>query len=238
MNQIVIEQSEYSSDTRTVCLGSGERLTHLNTVIKAHPGDELKLCVLNQFCAMGILKSLSSEEAIIEIKEKLEFPDHSIHLLIGMSRPPTIKKVLEHATCMGIKAFHFIGTSLSERSYMQSKITNPEQYEKYLKLGLAQSARYYKMPQVFFHKNIYAAPYSQLPDSRFVLERDTDSTFLKYQPLTYPLCMAIGPERGFSDEEINYLEEKSFQAVRISNTTLRVEHAVFGSISQLELLHL
>jgi len=51
-----------------------------------------------------------------------------------------------------------------------------------------------------------------------------------------PVTLAVGPERGWIAEDVERFHAAGFTSVKVSSSILRVEHAVYSAISQLELL--
>ena len=49
------------------------------------------------------------------------------------------------------------------------------------------------------------------------------------------IILAIGPEGGWNDFEIEFMEERGFKKIKLSESILRVENAVTASLSQVEL---
>jgi RsmE family RNA methyltransferase len=73
--------------------------------------------------------------------------------------------------------------------------------------------------------------------SQKLLSEKTDKSFLDVEiDFNLPITLAIGPERGFIDEDLEAFHQAEFTSVKISSSILRVEHAVYSAISQLELL--
>lgn len=245
MNAIFLESSEdLTGDLVSSHLVSSKDtyiLTHLHSVIKPAIGDQLKVIVKDQGLYLAELISLSAEEVKLEIKKALKKVEPWIDLVIGVSRPQTTKKILEHGTTYGVKSFHFFMAELSEKSYLTSKVLTSEEGQELLKLGLSQSARYYKLPQV---KTSLFNPANQYKDFdfKFILEFEEAKRFTEI-PLPdlsggkqAKIVLAIGPERGFRTNDINRFIEAGFQKVTISEAVLRVEHALYSSLAQLELL--
>ena len=58
----------------------------------------------------------------------------------------------------------------------------------------------------------------------------------KEEALTESLLVFIGGERGWHESEIEYFNQKKIKEVTISESTLRVEFAVCGFLSQLDFL--
>jgi RsmE family RNA methyltransferase len=148
-----------------------------------------------------------------------------------------MKKILEHGTTFGAKSFHFYKAELSEKSYLDSKIFINNAYNDFISDGLAQSGIYTHMPSLNLEKYNPATQYTNLQDQKFILDLDTDKTFQDFKISKNSLIhLAIGPERGFTKNDIAEFHAAGFQSVKISPTILRVEHAVYAAVAQLELL--
>ena len=81
-----------------------------------------------------------------------------------------------------------------------------------------------------------AAKYNNAPQ-KFILDLKTDKSFLDVDiNFDQPITLAIGPERGFIKEDLEPFHHAGFTSIKISSSILRVEHAVYSAISQLELL--
>lgn len=216
-------------------------LEHLHEVIKPTPGDVLKIIIKDRGLFAAQLVSLTTYEATFSIQHELRRVEPWIDLIIGVSRPQTTRKILEHGTTYGVRSFHFFTAELSEKSYLSSKIFSTDEGTELLKLGLAQSARYYRVPKVVTTLYNPAQSYADY-DYKFVLDFEDAK---KFNQLTLPdlsvnpavkIALAIGPERGFRSGDIERFLSAGFQKVTISEAVLRVEHALYSSLAQLELL--
>ncbi|MFI5391071.1 MAG: RsmE family RNA methyltransferase, partial [Bacteriovoracales bacterium] len=181
-----------------------------------------------QGIGQGIITKISPES--IELKVENISPKYfaPFELLVGLSRPPTCKKLLEHGTSLGVSRFNFYPAQLSEKSYQESNLF--KDYQKYLKYGLSQSGIYHQMPEVNLKKDFSG-------EQKFVLSPKTKKTFLDYkiQP-NKKITLAIGPERGFLNREIDAFKDQGFLEVSIGPPILRVEIATFAALGQLHLL--
>jgi RsmE family RNA methyltransferase len=210
---------------------------HLHTVLKSKVGDILRIGVLNHDIYSGEILNLDQATCVLKLTlvEKAELP--WFNLIVGLSRPQTMKKILEHGTTFGASGFHFFKAELSEKSYLDSKIFSGQAYNEFMLDGLSQSGIYTHMPSFALEKYNPASQYQKKTAQKFILDLDTDNTFHDYTiDKTLPLHLAIGPERGFTRNDIVEFHQAGFQSVKISSTILRVEHAVYAAIAQLELL--
>jgi RsmE family RNA methyltransferase len=215
-------------------------LGHINTTLKSKTGDVLKCTILNQGLGLGEITELSPTHCRLKLSEITPGKPQWFNLVTALSRPQTSKKVLEHATTFGAKKIHFFKATLSEKSYLDSKIFENKEYEEYMLAGLSQSGIYASMPEFMLDKYNPAQSYGQEePGQKYILDLKGARNFLDIAPeidFQKPVTLAIGPERGFVSEDIARFHEAGFKSVKISSSILRVEHAIYSAVSQLELI--
>lgn len=139
MNLILCNQDEY--DAKRVVL-QGDRAEHVRCVHRAKEGDTLRAGLVGG--AMGHLRVLSIERYRVELEVVAPFEDapppaHPLALAVAMCRPPSLHKVLGHATSMGVKRFFVFHTRRSEKSFWDSHAMEPKAIEQSLRLGLEQA---------------------------------------------------------------------------------------------------
>lgn len=211
-------------------------LEHIHTTLKLQTGDVVKCSVLNQGRASGRVLELSKDHCQLQLSELYPGEEQWFNLVVGVSRPQTSKKILEHGTTFGARRIHFFKAALSEKSYLDSKVFEGHAYEEFLLAGLSQSAIYTNMPEFRIDKYNPADQYKEAPQ-KFILDIKTDKSFLDVElDLTKPVTLAVGPERGWIAEDVERFHAAGFTSVKISSSILRVEHAVYSAVSQLELL--
>lgn len=67
-------------------------------------------------------------------------------------------------------------------------------------------------------------------------EQQTLTSLLKDHPLDKPVCVLIGPEGGFSDEECTFLEKEGFNPVVLKTNILRSETAGIYALAAIQVL--
>jgi RsmE family RNA methyltransferase len=147
-----------------------------------------------------------------------------------------MKKIIEHGTTMGVCEFIFYHAHLSEKSYETSKVLDEENYFKLMMAGLSQSGIYTHLPKL----SVINKPVD-LPDfngEKFILSLRENKKFPTSLNSSDTITLAIGPERGFIPSEEELFLSKEFKPVRIVESILRVEHAVFASIAQIDYLRM
>lgn len=233
MNSLILkDESGHISDTHV--------LEHIHTTLKLAVGDVVKCTVLNKGLSTGTVTHLEKNLCQLKLSEITKAQPQWFDLVVGLSRPQTSKKILEHATTFGAKRFHFFKAALSEKSYLDSKIFENKAYEEFLLTGLSQAAIYADLPEFKLDKYNPAEQYTESANDKqqkFILDIKTDKSFLDVEiDFNRPITLAIGPERGWISEDLDRFHAAGFTSIKISSSILRVEHAVYSAVSQLELL--
>lgn len=212
-------------------------LSHIHSTLKLKVGDEIKCTLLNEGRLLGTVTELSLKHCKLELGPLKKGEPQWFDLIIGLSRPQTTKKILEHATTFGAGSFHFFKAILSEKSYLDSKIFVNNAYEEFLLAGLSQSAIYTELPKFKLDLTNPSTKYNKADTQKFILDLKCHTNFLDVDiDFNKPITLAVGPERGFISEDIEQFHHAGFTSIKISSSILRVEHAVYSAISQLELL--
>lgn len=211
-------------------------LNHIHSTLKLNVGDVVKCTVLNQGRTKGFVTELNQNLCKLNLEDIKSGDPQWFDLIVGLSRPQTSKKILEHATTFGARRFHFFKAALSEKSYLDSKIFEDKAYEEFLLNGLSQATIYTELPEFKLDKYNPAENYKSAPQ-KFILDLKADKSFLDVKfDWSKPITLAVGPERGWTPEDIERFHQAGFTSIKISSSVLRVEHAVYSAISQLELL--
>lgn len=217
-------------------------LEHLMGHLLIKEGHTIKVLVVGQGLGTATVKKTRPEEVTLDVNIEEAGLPQNIHLLIGASRPPTIKKVIEHGTAFGVRSFSFFKAELSEKSYLTSKVFEEDSLNDLISKGLAQGAKYSNWPRVRRYSSLssYLEENIQSGESqRFLLSLEASNTFENHSlDLNQPITLAIGPERGWTKKEEVYLQENSFLPTVIGQSVLRVEIATFSALAQLAMLSL
>ena len=237
MNRLIIFLSE-EIEENVFKISSQGRLAHMANILKIQKGDTIRSVVLDKGICQAKVLSQNSQETIVSAIPPFRAPIlPEIHLLIALSRPPTVQKILEHGTSMGATSMAFFTAEKSEKSYGNSKVLQEDNIQYRLLAGISQSTYLFKMPTVtilqspvleFLNNKRFEASFLLSPKGEF---------FSPASLIPNKLLIAIGPERGWTQRE-----EEDFKGIglipkKISHHTLRVEIATFAALSQIELLN-
>lgn len=252
MNSLIIKpECIQKREGEVLSISSSKIYKHLTEVLNKTPNLDnnklYKVTIIDEGIFFAEILSATPSEIIFKLKDTIPSPLSLlpwIDIIVGVARPQTMKKVLEHGTSFGVREFNIFQATLSEKSYLTSKIYT-DSIDDLLTDGLAQSARYFTTPKVILNEENPAKSY-QFYDYKFVLDFENAQTFADYQLPDLSkstalgdmpkIVIAIGPERGFRANDLRHFIENGFKIITISKSTLRVEHALFAALGQLELL--
>ena len=206
--------------------------------------NEIRTKVHSDSFPVGILGAGTATASIIEKTEKgislklynqrAPLPRLPITLIVGLSRPLTIRKVIGVASMMGVESLHFVGTEKGEKSYLQSTILKEPTLSQEIVKALEQSGDCIA-PKITIHQNWRwfvkekLASIVENKHQRILLDTTPTASAYKISPLISSV-FCFGPEAGFEDEERKSLIEQGFCSVNFGERILRVEVAVAAAL--------
>ncbi len=242
MNLIILTENDKTS-TNYYTL-TDERLTHIQKILKSEPGNILEVGLLFGPTGTAKITALSKtavELQIIRFNEILNTPTPKIDLICALPRPQTLKKVLNISATMGVNNIYLIKSEKVEKSYFHSPLLEEINYTKYLIEGLSQGKRT-DLPNISIHKrfkDFFTSYFNEENNNTIrLIAHPENSSYLNKNILnnTNHIILAIGPEGGWNDYEINFMVERGFNKFKLSENILRVESAVTAALCNVELL--
>lgn len=227
MNLILLEKKELDSST---VLLENHRAKHIIEVLKPEIGQSIKVGLVNNNIGQG--KVISIKDACVEL-ELYNFttcpPSPApVTLVIAMQRPKTLRKILQSATAMGVKKFIILETWKVEKSYWTSPLLQPDKLEEQFILGLEQAGDTV-LPEVIIKKRFKPFVEDELPGT---VKGTTGLIAHPYcdaecpHQVKGPVTLAIGPEGGFTEYEIEKMTQAGMQPVSMGTRILRSEFAM------------
>lgn len=234
MNLLLLEASEINAQGQAWI--DDRRFQHLLQVHRASVGTCLRAGVINGLQGQAEILDLDSRGARVQVLlDQPSPPPLPVTLLLALPRPRMLARSLEHLAALGVKDIHLLHTARVEKSYWQSPELKPEKMHQHLLLGLEQ-ARDTLLPRIHLHRGF----------KPFVEDRlaglSTNTRKLLAHPGDYPECpralqeavtLAIGPEGGFVDYEVQRFSEEGFVPVQLGPRILRVETAITALLARL-----
>ncbi len=234
MNLIILYKNDFI--TENIVRLTGRRAAHILLVHKAEIGKSLAVGLLNSNMGKGTITNISKNSlemnVVLSEKSPVSLP---LTLIIALPRPKTFKKAIHAAVSMGVKKIYVIESWKVDKSYWQSPVLNKDKLEQQIILALEQGKDTI-LPEIIFKRKFKPFVEDEIPgiikDSCPILAHPTASQNCPYN-LKKEITLAIGPEGGFTEYEINLLMKQGFNTVSIGERVLRVEFAIPAIITRL-----
>lgn len=234
MNLLLLEPHHFIDEHHALLDASQRR--HVLEVHKAELGETLRVGMLNGLMGQGFISQLSFNE--IRLTVTLDTPPPSpllLTVLLALPRPKMLKRSLQHLTTLGVKKIVLMNSYRVEKSFWQSPWLSPEKLHEQLILGLEQ-ARDTILPEIVIEKRFKPFVEDRLPalmaGKRGLVAHPIGGERCPHQ-LSEPVVLAIGPEGGFIEYEVEKLAEVGMQRIHLGSRILRVETAVTAITSKL-----
>jgi 16S rRNA (uracil1498-N3)-methyltransferase len=227
MNLLLLHEDDFENPERVVV--RGRRFEHICKVLKSAPDDRLRVGVLGGGCGHGTLVSLTSEAASLNVMLDEAPPLASrIELVIGLPRPKSLLRIINHATQLGIKRIDFTHSYRVEKSYWHCDQLNPKKIRAAWIKGLEQAADTIP-PEIVFHRRLKPFVEDELPALTENKSKIVAHPYSKHENRKTPgekIVLALGPEGGFIDYEIGMLTQLGFEAQKFGEHILALENAL------------
>ena len=235
MNILLYNADELSS-TGQIQISDPRRQTHLAKVIRPNVGDSLRVGEINGAIGVGKVIAHSECETRLEITlSENSPPPLALKLLLAIPRPKMMRRILQTCATLGVSEITLLNSAKVEKSYWQTPLLHPEKVYNNLLLGLEQAGTT-QLPLV--HKAELFKPYVEDKLNHWA----GNSRRLVAHPRNAHTCpdtsqlattLAIGPEGGFTDYEVDKLNEQGFMPFSLGPRIMRVETAIPVAISRL-----
>ncbi len=233
MNLLLLDADAVDADGRATI--GREAVTHVRTVLGKGVGDSLRVGVLGGTMGEAVIEAHAGETMRLRCTlGQPPPPKRPFELVLALPRPPVLRRVLQHATTMGVARIVLCNAARVEKSYWSSPALVPDAIAAQLRLGLEQ-ARDTIAPPVELRPRLRPLVEDELAQRGDAVRLVADGSGATAMPcdLTRPAIIAIGPEGGWVEFELALLRAAGFTAVSLGPRALRVEAAVVAALARL-----
>ena len=220
----------------------GDAAHHLGHVLRAQPG---QLYELSDGTSAWLARIETVERNRVEFAliEQLEAPQPGVEttLLLSIVKFDAFEWALEKATELGVSRIVPLAAARSEKGLLAAATKRSQRWQKIL-LESSQQSRRLRVPllddpvkpaQAFAAQSakvrLLLSERSDAPSIRKALGRVIDAS--NANPAT--AALAIGPEGGWTDDELSSARSCGFQEASLGQLILRTETAVISALSSL-----
>ena len=248
MNRILFEKSEIVDGVATV---SDVRAEHILNVLHGEVGQVLKTGEIDGPIGTSVIASIDASPGAQppRLTVRCSHAEQSLRpwvdLVLAPPRPRAMKRLLPQLAALGVGRIMLVGAKKVEKDFWGATLLKPENYRPLLVDGLMQAGTSI-LPTIELRRNfrkfvreeldtlfpsparIVAHPYVS-PSA----ELSNAQTFKLSNPQTFKLLLAIGPEGGWTDDEVTLLEEHGFARYSLGSRILRTDTATIALLAQL-----
>jgi RsmE family RNA methyltransferase len=238
MNLLLVEPAELRGGV--VRLG-GRRARHLREVLRAAPGERVRVGVVEGGTGYGVVEHSDDQEVVLRCTiDAPGAPRPEDTLLLAVPRPKVLRRCLIDAAALGFGRVLLFRSWRVDKSHLGSHALAPETLREALVLGCEQGART-RLPQLevfpLFRPFVEDQVDRLLPGGlRCVLHPGAGPRLQGLRGARPPFHVAIGPEGGLLPFEVDLFAARGFLPLSMGPHPLRVEAAIASAHGQLSLL--
>ena len=256
MNRILFEATEIKDDCATF---GGVRAEHVLNVLHGSVGQVLKTGIVDGLIGTSAIEGIEPlppdpatklAQGRITVRCLHDQPALApwVDLLLAPPRPRAMKRLLPQLAQMGVGRIVLVGAEKVEKAFWGAQLLKDEIYRPLLLDGLMQAGTT-ALPQIqvernfrqYLEKGRFESDFSESL-GRFVAHptKEGQSPVLRGQPPTAEgqspqgrVLVAVGPEGGWTDDEVARLEAHGFARLSLGSRILRTDTAVIALLARL-----
>jgi 16S rRNA (uracil1498-N3)-methyltransferase len=225
--------------TATTATLTGDQADHLARVLRAEPGQIFDV-VAGGFLHRAEITSVREHEVLFTLHEELESDAAlPLHLLLAVFKFDHMEWAIEKATELGVSR---ITPILARRTEKHLALAAPKRAERWRRIALeaAKQSRRTDIPEIADPIQLKPALDREKSPLRILLSETEQATTLtaaltaSHPPTNQSptLCtLAIGPEGGWTPEEMSLFTQHQWQHVTLGPRILRAETAAIAAIA-------
>jgi RsmE family RNA methyltransferase len=234
MNRILFEKDEVAADGRILL--SDRRAAHIIKVLKVSSGDSIRIGILDGPCGTGEITGISRSGVELSCRFDATPPLPTIDLLLAVPRPKVMRRLWAQLASLGVGRIVLTNAEKVERNYFDTHWLNEETYRPRLIEGLEQSGDT-RIPQVTIERRF--RPFvedrlaAEFPKTKKLICHPRNAKSIGDVDISnkHRILLAVGPEGGWSDYEVDLLQNIGFECIALGWRTLRSDVACVALIS-------
>ncbi len=239
MNLLLIDPGELRGDS--TCTIFDRRAHHLRTVVGVEVGSVVRAGLLGG--AVGTGEVIADDGSALTFRLALTEPPSrplDVELLLAVPRPKVITRTIEIAASFAVKRIDLTNAWRVDKSYLRSPRLDPGALALAARFGAEQGATTY-LPPIALHDRLMAVLDDRFPGADAgalrIVAHPSAPPIESVVTSRVPTVLAIGPEGGWIERELETFVARGFAPVSLGTPILRVEAAVASALGQLLLLH-
>ena len=213
---------------------------YLVTVLRLKTGDKIQLFNARQGEFSGYIERASKSQVEVSILDKLRDHDPqsvAVHLSLGLSRGERMDYAIQKSTELGVASITPLYSQYGEVKIKQaSRLGNKLRHWRQIAISASEQSGRLSIPEI--HKPVAFAEClgSNKASCRLILDPRGDDDLTELT-VNESIHLMIGPEGGFSAEELALALAEHYSVVSLGSRILRTETAPVVALSILQHLY-
>lgn len=234
MNRILFEPNEIVDGVATF---GGVRAEHVLNVLHGEVGQILKTGEVNG--SIGTSEIVSIEDGCITVRttHQKESLKPWVDLVLAPPRPRVMKRLLPQLAALGVGRIVLVGAKKVEKDFWGATLLKEANYRPLLIDGLMQAGTSI-LPTLTTVRNFRRWVRDELdaafPTPNRVVAHPYDGAAipLSTRVAGERLLLAVGPEGGWTDDEVELLEAQGFRRLSLGPRILRTDTALIALLAR------
>ena len=239
MNRILFEVAEINDGIAEI---GDVRAEHILKILHGEIGQEIKVGVVDGRIGSGRILEVSARDSKVKISltvEKNPLPSWC-DLILAPPRPRVMKRLLPQLATLGVGRIFLVGAKKVEKDFWGATLLKEANYRPLLIDGLMQGGVATELPRLETRRNF-----------RKFLKEEIETLFPATERyVAHPYgeeaernggdgrggggrrVFAVGPEGGWTEEEVSLLEAHGFRRLSLGKRILRTDTALVALLSR------
>jgi 16S rRNA (uracil1498-N3)-methyltransferase len=218
--------------TATTAALTGDQAIHLARVLRAEPGQIYDI-VAGGFLHRAEITRVAESEVLFTLHEELEADAAlPLHLLLAIFKFDHFEWAIEKATELGVARITPVLARRTEKHLAQAAVKRVERWRR-IALEASKQSRRTEIPAIGDPIALKLALDQETAGSRILLSETEQTTSLAtaLQSPAESVALAIGPEGGWTPEEMTLFTTHEWRHVTLGPRILRAETAAIAAIA-------
>jgi 16S rRNA (uracil1498-N3)-methyltransferase len=233
-HQFFIRQSQIDSERKVKLEGPDAR--HIRLVLRLRNGSKIRLADEKQNIHLASVEQITRGAVIARVIETFENvrPKTRLTIVQGIPKPPKTDLIIQKLTELGADSVVFAPTEFTSYPGAYEKVSRRLDRLRKIAEAAAKQCMRRDIPDIAVHLSLEEA-LKTVPAGALLLvgnekaARENLRGMLQQKRPHDAVVAFIGPEGGFSDEEIHLLERKGAFSFSLGRNILRTETAAIAA---------
>lgn len=240
MNRIFLSDDQYAAGGPVKL--SPRQSAHVLNVLRKQVGETLRIGQINGPHGSGRILSIADGAVAIDCdwaEDALASAEPTVDLLLALPRPKVLKRLLPVLGSLGLGRIWLTNAAKVEANYFATHWLEPAALEDRLLEGLEQSGQTAR-PVVEVVRRLKPLVEDRImdeyaPQQRNLLHPAGGATAWRELPASGSVLLAVGPEGGWSQVEVDWFENCGFARLSLGRHILRSDVACTAAIASLRM---